>query len=235
MTVKRVRSSRKRKSPVPPRKREGTPSNYCGPRAKLQDSNPTESRSERRSRETREKLLNAAEAIFLEKGYDDATTREITERADLGAGTFYVYFRDKRDVYDALVRRANREMHRRWIDARRPEMSVEEQVVAALRASFDYFRDNADLARLILIEGPPVDAEYTMRLHSGIGAELNALLKDGIEARRVSEIEPAVLATVIMGISVVMGRWLLSPQSPENADEIEEEIIRFCLRGMKPG
>lgn len=193
-----------------------------------------ETRSERRSRETRDKLLNAAQEIFLKKGYDSTTTREIAERADLGAGTFYVHFRDKRAIYDALVRRANREMHRRWLDARRPKMSVEEQVVAALRVNFDYFRDNADLARLILIEGPPVDAEYTMRLHSGIEAELHAILKDGIESGRVSEIEPAILATVIMGISVVMGRWLLSPQPPENAEEIEGEIIRFCLRGMRP-
>ena len=193
-----------------------------------------ETRSERRTRETRDKLLNAAEKIFLKKGYDNTTTREVAERADLGAGTFYVHFRDKRAIYDALVRRANREMHRRWLEARRPKMSVEEQVVAALRATFDYFRDNADLARLILIEGPPVDAEYTMRLHSGIEAELHAILKDGITSGRVSEIEPAILATVIMGISVVMGRWLLSPQPPENAEEIEEEIIRFCLRGMRP-
>ncbi len=195
---------------------------------------PEESRSQRRSRETRDKLLSAAEKIFLEKGYDNATTRQITERADLGAGTFYVHFRDKRDIYDALVRRVNRRMHREWLAARRPEMSVEEQVVAALRVSFAYFRKNADLARLILIKGPPVDAEYTMRLHSGVGAELHDILEDGIQSGRVSEIEPAVLATVIMGISVVMGRWLLAPQPPDNAKEMEEEIIRFCLRGMRP-
>ena len=47
----------------------------------------------------------------------------------------------------------------RWLEARSPDMSVEQQVVSPLRVSFDYFRDNADLARLILIEGPPVDAE----------------------------------------------------------------------------
>lgn len=193
-----------------------------------------ETRSRRRSRETRNKLINAAREIFLEKGYDSATTREISERADLGAGTFYVHFRDKRDIYDALVRRANREMHQRWMEARKPEMSVEEQVVAALRVSFAYFRQNADLARLFLIEGPPVDAEYTMKLHSGIGAELHTILQNGIEAGHVSEIEPAVLATVVMGISVVMGRWLLSPQPPKNAEEIEEAIIKFCLRGMRP-
>ena len=193
-----------------------------------------ENRWKRRSRETRDKLLNAAEEIFLEKGYDNATTREISARADLGAGTFYVHFRDKRAVYDALVRRANREMHRQWLEARKPKMSVEERVVSALRVSFDYFRENADLARLILIDGPPVDAEYTMKLHSGIGSELHAILKDGIESGGVSEIEPTVLATVLMGIAVVMGRWVLSPQPPENQREIEEEIIRFCLRGMRP-
>ena len=84
------------------------------------------------------------------------------------------------------------------------------------------------------LSGPPVDAEYTIKLHSGVGAELHTILKNGIEAGLVSEIEPAVLATVVMGISVVMGRWLLSPQPPENAQEIEEEIIRFCIRGMRP-
>lgn len=205
------------------------------PKKKSQISpRPEENRSKRRSRETRDKLIRAAEGIFLEKGYDSATTREIAARADLGAGTFYVHFRDKRAIYDALVRRGNREMQSLWLEARTPDMSVEEQVVAALRVSFQYFRDNADLARLILIKGPPVDAEYTMKLHSGIGAELHAILKNGIESGRVSEIEPAVLATVVMGISVVMGRWLLSPQPPENADEIEGEIIRFCLRGMRP-
>jgi AcrR family transcriptional regulator len=193
-----------------------------------------ESRSRRRSRKTRDRLIRAAREIFLEKGYDNATTREISERADLGAGTFYVHFRDKRDVYDALVRRANREMHQRWMKALKPEMSVEEQVVAALRISFAYFRENAELARLILIEGPPVDAEYSMKLHAGVGAELREILKSGIEDGHVSEIEPAVLATIVMGISVVMGRWLLSPQPPRKQKEVEEEIIRFCLRGLRP-
>lgn len=193
-----------------------------------------ESRSKRRSRDTRDRLVKAAEEIFLEKGYDSATTREIAERADLGAGTFYVHFRDKRAIYDALVRRGNREMAQKWLEARTPDMSAEEQVVAALRVSFDYFRDNANLARLVLTEGPPVDAEYTMKLRSGIGAELDDILADAIKSGDVSAIEPAVLSTVIMGISVVMGRWLLSPQPPENADEIEEAIIQFCLRGMRP-
>lgn len=193
-----------------------------------------ESRSKRRSRDTRDRLVRAALEIFLEKGYDNATTREIAESADLGAGTFYVHFRDKRAIYDALVRRSNREMAHKWLKARTADMSVEEQVVAALRVSFDYFRDNADLARLVLTEGPPVDAEYTLKLRSGIGAELHDILEGAIESGDVGEIEPAVLSTVIMGISVVMGRWLLSPEPPENADEIEEEIISFCLRGMRP-
>ncbi|NQU08824.1 MAG: helix-turn-helix transcriptional regulator, partial [Candidatus Abyssubacteria bacterium] len=57
------------------------------PKRKSQISpRPEENRSKRRSRETRDKLIRAAEGIFLQKGYDSATTREIAARADLGAG-----------------------------------------------------------------------------------------------------------------------------------------------------
>ncbi|MGH7859653.1 MAG: helix-turn-helix domain-containing protein, partial [Candidatus Binatia bacterium] len=59
-----------------------------------------ESRSERRKRETRDRLLDAALRVFKERGYDAATTGEIAAAADLGAGTFYCHFQDKRDVYE---------------------------------------------------------------------------------------------------------------------------------------
>ena len=75
---------------------------------------PSESRAERRKRETRERLLDAALKVFLERGFDAATTAEMATAADVGAGTFYLHFRDKRDVYETISRRAAREMIARW-------------------------------------------------------------------------------------------------------------------------
>src|SRR6185436_8396474 len=54
-------------------------------------------------RRTRQKLLEAAEAVFGERGYEHASVSEITQRAGVAQGTFYVYFPDKLTVFIHLV------------------------------------------------------------------------------------------------------------------------------------
>jgi AcrR family transcriptional regulator len=57
------------------------------------------SRRERKKQETRQALLQAAWVLFHDKGFDDTTIEEITERADVAKGTFFNYFASK----DALL------------------------------------------------------------------------------------------------------------------------------------
>lgn len=61
-------------------------------------------RFERRKQRTREQLKQAAIALILEKGYDAVQVQDITDRADLGRGTFYIHFDDKEDVVWRAVR-----------------------------------------------------------------------------------------------------------------------------------
>jgi AcrR family transcriptional regulator len=51
------------------------------------------------------RLLEAAEAVFVERGIASATIDEITARAGVAKGTFYLYFKSKDDVVAALQRR----------------------------------------------------------------------------------------------------------------------------------
>jgi AcrR family transcriptional regulator len=61
-----------------------------------------------RSRRTRERVLAAAVAAFEERGFDETTTAAIARRADIGVGTLYAYFPDKRalllEILDGTVR-----------------------------------------------------------------------------------------------------------------------------------
>jgi AcrR family transcriptional regulator len=61
------------------------------------------SRQQRRILETHKKLLNAARKVFSEKGLDMTRIDQITERADLGKGTFYNHFRNKEDLIKELI------------------------------------------------------------------------------------------------------------------------------------
>lgn len=64
---------------------------------------PAKDRAQRRAGRTRQRLLNAALEMFSDKGVDPTTIEEITERADVGKGTFYRHFSGKNEVVLALV------------------------------------------------------------------------------------------------------------------------------------
>ncbi len=57
-----------------------------------------------RGEATRRKLLASAEIEFGNKGFAAASVSSITQRADVGQGTFYLYFHSKEEVFATLVR-----------------------------------------------------------------------------------------------------------------------------------
>lgn len=64
---------------------------------------------QKRGVQTREKLLEAAKVLFIEKGYYKTNGNEIAARAGLATGTFYSYFNNKKDVLLELVRQFYRQ------------------------------------------------------------------------------------------------------------------------------
>lgn len=53
----------------------------------------------------KDEILDAAEALFQEKGFDGASTGDILERVGIARGTLYYHFKSKEDIMDALIER----------------------------------------------------------------------------------------------------------------------------------
>ncbi|MBN9062153.1 MAG: hypothetical protein BGP06_05115 [Rhizobiales bacterium 65-9] len=60
-------------------------------------------RRRRSSKETESALLKAAEVVFGDKGYVDATVDEIVDYTGISRGTFYIYFENKEDIFRKLL------------------------------------------------------------------------------------------------------------------------------------
>jgi AcrR family transcriptional regulator len=60
-------------------------------------------RFDRRKQRTRQQLMDAAASLILEKGFNAVSIQDITDRADVGRGTFYLHFRDKEEVAAKLL------------------------------------------------------------------------------------------------------------------------------------
>lgn len=103
------------------------------------------SRTEKRAAKTRTKLLKAALAVFSESGVDAATIDVITERADLGKGTFYRHFADKYDIAAALVEQAIDHLIGRLGELEdHPTVSLEDVLEHFLNAHYAFFRHHQD-------------------------------------------------------------------------------------------
>lgn len=60
-------------------------------------------KSEERKKEKENKITTAALSSFRDKGIESTSIRDIMNRTDLGLGTFYLYFRDKKDLEEKIV------------------------------------------------------------------------------------------------------------------------------------
>jgi AcrR family transcriptional regulator len=63
----------------------------------------TAKRSRKTPAQRRAELVDAADKVFMEKGYAAATVLDITSMAGSSHGTFYVYFDSKEDIFDAVA------------------------------------------------------------------------------------------------------------------------------------
>jgi AcrR family transcriptional regulator len=62
------------------------------------------SRKEKLTARRREQIVNAAMEIFSQKGYEAATIPEIAEKAGVAAGTIYLYYPSKRELFVAVIK-----------------------------------------------------------------------------------------------------------------------------------
>ena len=60
-------------------------------------------RRERERIRQRNEMLAAALALFSEKGYHNVSMQEIAEKAEFAVGTLYKFFKNKEDLYKALI------------------------------------------------------------------------------------------------------------------------------------
>lgn len=130
---------------------------------------------------TRAALLKEARAIFASTGYEAAATEEIVKRAKVTRGALYHHFRDKRDLFEAVVEEVARGIATTIDDMTVPVSDPLEMLIEGMRAFLDACLDPA-VRRIYLIDAPAVlgwhrwreiDAPHGVRsLREGIAAVL---------------------------------------------------------------
>lgn len=195
----------------------------------------------KRGEATRTRLLEAAEQVFADLGYHEASIVKITERAGIGLGTFYLYFDGKQQIFEELVVDLNRRVRHAMAEA----MEGAENRIEAERAGFEgFFRFTAAHPALyrVVREAEFVSPE-TLRLHytrivEGYEAGLRAAQTTGDVD---SALDPEVTAWALMGAGELIGmRYLLWERDADGNPpasmpaEIAGHMARFISNALEP-
>jgi AcrR family transcriptional regulator len=145
---------------------------------------PPEELIERRRRE----IIEAAYVVFSEKGYSAAGIADIAERLGIGHGTFYRYFKNKRDILDQVVDYGvERFVEVLENETPRPAKTLEEfreQLRHVGERLFALVDAEPGLGQVVLLEATSIDEEMTRRvlgLVDTFGALTAGFLRSGVK------------------------------------------------------
>jgi AcrR family transcriptional regulator len=180
-----------------------------------------------RGTRTRQRVLEAAEAVFSEHGYHEASIVKITEAAGVGQGTFYLYFASKQEVFDELVRDLNRRVRHAMKEASSQGKTRLEAELLGFRAYFRFTAEHPALYRIIR-QAEFVSPEMLRYHYDRLSAGYVEGLREATERGEIAELDPEVAAWALMGMGELIGmRWILWEEVAEMPEGVLAEIGRI--------
>jgi len=186
----------------------------------------------KRGLDTRRRLLDAAERVFGEYGYHDASVVKLAEEAGVAAGTYYLYFDSKKAIFDELVRDLNRRVRHAMKEGSSKGTTRFESELLGFEAYFRFTREHPTLYRIIR-QAEFVSPEMLRYHYDNLSAGYIEALRDASEAGEIAPLNPEVAAYALMGVGEMIGmRWILwgdgNPLPGPVWDELER-VIRCIL------
>ena len=115
----------------------------------------------RKRQKTRHALLAAARQLVFERGHDRIAIQDITERADVGLGTFYNYFESKPAIFEAVLDDIQADFMTALNEVRRPLKDPALIVSHTLRFCLQQGQDNDDWNSFLTYSG--LTGDYMLR------------------------------------------------------------------------
>ncbi len=98
------------------------------------------------------RILQAAEKLFVDKGFTNTTIKDIAVEADVGLGTLYLYAKSKEDLLVLVFKQHILEMIDTSFARSNPEDSLLEQFMSFFDGHIEYHRKDRALSRTVLKE-----------------------------------------------------------------------------------
>ena len=193
------------------------------------DSKPL-NRHQRRRFRTRKQLQTALLELILDKGYENVSIQDITDRADLARATFYLHCKDKDELLWSVIADV--------IHATELEIMQEFNGVIPNQAEyfafcniFQHVERNRDTYQVIL--GSKGSAEMFHRVHRYLVEETLNDIK-GFDVYAELSYSPEVTAQIVVGSLLSLATWWLEAPNKYSAQEMAGMLYQALFHQKPP-
>jgi AcrR family transcriptional regulator len=182
----------------------------------------------------RQQILDRARDVFAKKGYHAAKIDDVVAAASVARGTFYLYFHDKRSIFEELV---SRFFQRIALAVTRidVEQEVEPQVAGNVNAILEVFLADPAMAKIILTDAIGLDVEFDRRLLA-FYADIEALLADSLEEGQSLGIvhtgNTRLIAHFLLGGIKEVLLQLTRATVPVDRGAVVDDVLAILARGI---
>lgn len=150
---------------------------------------------------TRQKVLDAARRLFGERGYDEATIRDIAREAGMSTGAVFANFTDKTDLFEAVFEEDAETLAEAMREAAAAPGDVAVRLSALFGAGYDLSFANLPMVRAVVVRSwlQSPEAESRMRVQNrGLVAIVVEVIRDGVRAGELKADLDAKLAAEML-------------------------------------
>ncbi len=187
-------------------------------------------RYQRRKEKTRQELLAAAKKVLAEKGYHNTKIADIAVEADIGVGTFYLYYSTKEALFFELVEETARLLKEEIDQARAQVEDLVEKIRAANHTFFRFAQDNRELFKIVFGHGNTFN-ELLRQVYATFIADAAANVAEGIRQQVFRPFHPDVVANALIGMSAQVVSWWIE-QEGLSIETVAKVMTDFTLHGL---
>jgi AcrR family transcriptional regulator len=211
------------------------------PKSQAQDQGPQGAGRDRRAEhaaDTRESLVTAARRLFAASGFDGTGTEQIVAEARVTRGALYHHFRDKADLFRAVMAEAAGEVAAQLVDeqlaseAASPMQDIRDGVAAFL----DVCVSGGDFQRIVLVDGPRVLGTETWEdLVDRYGRTLlEEWLARAVQAGDLAPVPTGALARLIIAMLTEASLAIARSTDPVATRADLGTVLDRLLTGLRP-
>ncbi len=188
-------------------------------------------KEDRRIRRTKKLLKQALAQLMDEKDFKDITVKDITERADLNRGTFYLHYTDTYDILNKIEDEILKNIQN-MIDQNIEKTNASDSVIPALKPIAEYIMENADICRCLINNKASVD--FIEKFQNLIYDNCSDIIKRRHNVKDSKQNE-FYLSFITLGIIGMVKKWL-ETRPMVSAEEIVvfvDQIMTYSSAALK--